>query len=147
LFDCIAKQYRVSHYTDLAASGVKYMRIHAYIKRLVELKTRVQKATKNLSPKQMEKVFTHVAAYFNVLSEPARLRIMYAVCSGEKSVSEVLEICGTSQANVSRHLLALHKAGILMRRKEGVTVYYSIADNATVEMCQTVCAKIAEGIH
>ena len=111
------------------------------------MKSRVQKATKNLTPKQMEKVFLQVAAYFNVLSEPARLRIMYSVCSGEKSVSEVVEMCGTSQANVSRHLLALHKARILMRRKEGVTVYYSIADNATVEMCQTVCAKIAEGIH
>ena len=111
------------------------------------MQTKVQKATKNLSPKQMEKVFSKVAEYFAVLSEPARLRIMYAVCSGEKSVSEVLEMCGTSQANVSRHLQALNKAGILLRRKEGVTVYYSIADNATVEMCQTVCAKIAESIH
>jgi len=111
------------------------------------MKARVQKATKNLSPKQMEKVFSEVAAYFSVLSEPARLRIMYAVCAGEKSVSEVLEICGTSQANVSRHLMALYQVGILQRRKDGVTVYYSIADNTTVEMCQTVCTKIAEGIH
>ena len=111
------------------------------------MKAKVQTATKNLSPKQMEKVFFQVASYFNVLSEPARLRILYSVCNGEKSVSEVVEMCGTSQANISRHLLALHKAGILMRRKEGVTVYYSIADNATGEMCQTVCAKIAESIH
>jgi len=111
------------------------------------MKARVQKATKNLSPKQMEKVFLKVAAYFSVLSEPTRLRITYAVCGWEKTVSEVMELCGTRQANVSRHLLALHKIGILLRRKEGVTVYYSIADNATVEMCQSVCAKIAEGIH
>jgi len=123
-----------------------YAYIHIFI--LIDvMQTKVQKATKNLSPKQMEKVFSKVAEYFTVLSEPARLRIMYAVCSGEKSVSEVLEMCGTSQANVSRHLQALNKAGILLRRKEGVTVYYSIADNATVEMCQTVCAKIAESIH
>jgi len=95
----------------------------------------------------MEKVFERVAQYFNVLSEPSRLRIMYAVCSGEKSVSEVVELCGSSQANVSRHLAALYKVGILLRRKEGTTVFYSIADNATVEMCQTVCAKIAENLH
>jgi DNA-binding transcriptional ArsR family regulator len=111
------------------------------------MKAKVQKATKNLSPKQMEKVFSQVAAYFNVLSEPARLRIMYAVCAGEKSVSEVVDMCGSSQANISRHLTVLHKAGILQRRKEGVTVYYAIADNATVDMCQSVCAKVAEGIH
>jgi DNA-binding transcriptional ArsR family regulator len=111
------------------------------------MKARVQKATKNLSPRQMERVFSEVAAYFTVLSEPARLRIMYAICAGEKSVSEVVQMCGTSQANVSRHLRALHKVGILQRRKEGVTVYYSIADDATIEMCQTVCAKIAQTIH
>lgn len=95
----------------------------------------------------MEMVFARVADYFNVLSEPSRLRILYAVCSGEKSVSEVVELCGSSQANVSRHLSALHRADILLRRKEGTTVFYSIADNATVEMCQTVCAKIAESLH
>ena len=113
----------------------------------MNIKAKVKKVTKDLSPKTMEKVFARVADYFSVLSEPSRLRIMYAVCSGEKSVSEVVELCGSSQANVSRHLAALHKAGILLRRKEGATVFYSIADNATVEMCQTVCAKIAESLH
>ncbi len=110
-------------------------------------KAKVKKATKNLSPESMEKVFSRVADYFSVLSEPSRLRIMYSVCSGEKSVSEVVELCGSSQANVSRHLAALHKVGILLRRKEGTVVFYSIADNATVKMCQTVCAKMAESLH
>lgn len=110
-------------------------------------KAQVQKAVKNLSPKQMETLFTGVANYFSVLSEPSRLRIMYAVCTGEKTVSEVLNICGSSQANVSRHLRALHQAGILNRRKDGVEVYYSIADNETVEMCQMVCSRLAQGLH
>lgn len=111
------------------------------------MKNKLNKATNKLSPQSMEMVFARVADYFNVLSEPSRLRILYAVCSGEKSVSEVVELCGSSQANVSRHLSALHRADILLRRKEGTTVFYSIADNATVEMCQTVCAKIAESLH
>jgi len=114
---------------------------------MMNIKAKAKKATKDLSPQAMEEVFSRVAEYFNVLSEPSRLRIMYAVCSGEKTVSEVVELCGSSQANVSRHLSALNKAGILLRRKEGITVFYSIADNATVEMCQTVCAKIAESLH
>ncbi|WP_216202293.1 metalloregulator ArsR/SmtB family transcription factor [Polynucleobacter sp. CS-Odin-A6] len=123
------------------------MHIYAYNNKLMNNKAKLKKATSNLSPALMEKVFERVAQYFDVLSEPARLRIMYAVCSGEKSVSEVIQLCGSSQANVSRHLAMLHKAGILLRRKEGTTVFYSIADNATVEMCQTVCAKIAESLH
>jgi DNA-binding transcriptional ArsR family regulator len=110
-------------------------------------KSKLKKVTVNLSPASMEKVFERVAEYFNVLSEPSRLRIMYAICNGEKSVSEVIQLCGSSQANVSRHLATLHRAGILMRRKEGATVFYSIADNATVEMCQSVCAKMAESLH
>ncbi len=113
----------------------------------MNIKAKVNKATKSLPPELLEKVFSRVADYFNVLSEPSRLRIMYAVCNGEKSVSEVVELCGSSQANVSRHLSTLHKAGILLRRKEGTIVFYSIADNATVKMCQTVCAKMAESLH
>ena len=67
---------------------------------MMKSKLKVKKAVSNLSPGAMEEVFARVAAYFNVLSEPSRLRIMYAVCSGEKSVSEVVELCGSSQANV-----------------------------------------------
>ncbi|MEY4059210.1 MAG: hypothetical protein RL551_449 [Pseudomonadota bacterium] len=117
------------------------------LKVTVKSKAQVQKAVKNLSPKQMESLFSNVASYFSVLSEPSRLRIMYAVCTGEKTVSEVIELCGSSQANVSRHLVALHKAGILNRRKQGVAVYYSIADNETVEMCQMVCSRLAQSLH
>ncbi len=113
----------------------------------MNIKAKVKKATKALPPESMDKIFSRVADYFSVLSEPSRLRIMYIVCSGEKSVSEVVELCGSSQANVSRHLSALHKAGILLRRKEGAIVFYSIADNTTVKMCQTVCVKMAESLH
>ena len=95
----------------------------------------------------MDELFLKMADFFGVLSESSRLRIMYAVCSGEKSVSEVVAHCGSSQANVSRQLTTLYKAGIVSRRKVGVTVYYSIADKATVDMCQLVCSKMAESLH
>lgn len=121
--------------------ALRYLKVH------VKSKIQAQKAVKNLTPKQMESLFSSMAGYFGVLSEPTRLRIMYAVCTGEKTVSDVIELCGSSQANVSRHLVALFKAGILKRRKQGVAVYYSIADNDTVEMCQMVCSRLAQGLH
>lgn len=101
---------------------------------------------KNLSPKQMELLFEKVSQFFAVLAEPSRLRILYALCQGEKSVSQVIEVSGSSQANVSRHLGSLHKAGILRRRKVGTTVYYSICDEVTLEMCQQVCGRISNGL-
>jgi DNA-binding transcriptional ArsR family regulator len=97
---------------------------------------------KRLSPEQMEALLKEVSAFFAVLAEPSRLRIMYALCDGEKSVSEVIEISKSSQANVSRHLGTLHEAGILARRKVGTTVYYSICDDATLEICQRVCGRV-----
>ena len=97
---------------------------------------------KQLSPEQMEALFKEVSGFFAVLAEPSRLRIMYALCEGEKSVSEVIEFSKSSQANVSRHLGTLHQAGILARRKVGTTVYYSICDDATLEICQRVCGRV-----
>ena len=97
---------------------------------------------KQLSPEQMESLFKEVSQFFAVLAEPSRLRIMYALCDGEKSVSEVIEFSKSSQANVSRHLGTLHQAGILARRKVGTTVYYSICDEATLEICQRVCGRV-----
>ena len=101
-------------------------------------------AKKQLSQQQMESLFVGVSEFFAVLSEPSRLRILYALCEGEKSVTEVIEMCGSSQANASRHLSALHQAKLLNRRKVGTTVFYAIEDQATLEICQNICARIAE---
>ena len=102
---------------------------------------------KNLGPKGMDELFSKMADFFNVLSESTRLRIMYAVCSGEKSVSDVVMHCGSSQANVSRQLSTLYKAGILNRRKVGATVFYSIADKSTVDLCQKICTRMSKDLH
>ncbi|MEY3642950.1 MAG: hypothetical protein RLZZ149_878, partial [Pseudomonadota bacterium] len=37
-----------------------------------------------------------------------------------------------------------HQAKILARRKIGTTVFYAIEDQATLEICQIICARIAE---
>jgi DNA-binding transcriptional ArsR family regulator len=102
--------------------------------------------TKDLSPAQMEQVFVQVSQFFSLLAEPSRLKILFILCNGEKSVNQVTQESGSSQANVSRHLTALHREGILARRKEGVTVYYAIEDEASLEICQSVCTRVVEKI-
>ena len=69
-----------------------------------------------------------IAARFHALGEVSRLKLIVAVGYGEKNVSQLVEATGLSQANVSRHLQTLTDAGILVRRKEGVCVFYSTAD-------------------
>lgn len=92
---------------------------------------------------ELDPVFDAVASYFSVLSEPTRLRIMHAICETEKTVSQIVEDIGTTQTNASRHLGLMHRAGVLARRKEGNLVYYRVADPSMVEICRTVCNRIA----
>ena len=90
----------------------------------------------------MGEVFERVANYFALLSEPMRLKILYALCDGGKAVTDIVSIAGSTQANVSRHLSLLYRAKLLSRRKEGTQVFYSISDRNALALCKTVCADV-----
>jgi len=92
---------------------------------------------------KLNHAFDVVASYFSVLSEPTRLRIMHAICEEEKTVSQIVEELGATQTNISRHLNLMHRSGVLARRKEGNQVHYRAADAAMVEICRSVCNRIA----
>jgi DNA-binding transcriptional ArsR family regulator len=91
----------------------------------------------------MAPLFEEVSHYFALLSQPTRLKILYAVCNGERSVNDIVAQVQSTQANVSRQINMLYRARILARRKEGSQVYYRIADQQTVELCKTVCGRVA----
>lgn len=91
----------------------------------------------------MSPVFDAVARYFAMLSDPTRLRIMHAVCGGERSVSDIVALTGGTQTNVSRHLSMMHERGALSRRKDGSHVYYRVADEALIAMCRDVCQRVS----
>ena len=96
---------------------------------------------------ELDPVFNRVAAYFRVLSEPMRLRIMHAVCDGEKTVSQIVEATSATQTNVSRHLSGMFESGALAWRKDGNLVYYRVGDPELVELCRSVCVRIAAEIE
>jgi len=88
-------------------------------------------------------VIQQVAEYFGVLSEPMRLRLLNLLRDGEKCVQELVDATQTSQANVSKHLKVMLQAGILSRRTEGTSAYYSVADELIFDLCSMVCDRIA----
>jgi DNA-binding transcriptional ArsR family regulator len=91
---------------------------------------------------ELSHVFEKVSQYFSLLSEPMRLRILHAICQGERTVNEVVaETCAT-QTNVSRHLNAMYRAGVLTRRKKGTFVFYSVADRVLTDLCRNVCTHM-----
>jgi ArsR family transcriptional regulator len=85
-----------------------------------------------------------VAARFKVLSDPMRLRILQTLEDGETSVSAIAEAVESTQPNVSKHLKILQDAGLVARRQEGNTVYYSIADESVFQLCEVVCSSLQE---
>ena len=89
-----------------------------------------------------EEALQLVAQRFAVLAEPMRLRLIQALFEGEKNVGELVAATDGTQANVSRHLQTLTAAHILSRRKEGLQVYYRIADPTIPRLCEVVCGAI-----
>ena len=89
-----------------------------------------------------EEALEEVARRFAVLSEPMRLRLIHALFEGERSVGDLVESSGGTQANVSRHLQHLANAGVLKRRKEGLQVFYAIGDPSIFQLCELVCGSL-----
>jgi DNA-binding transcriptional ArsR family regulator len=83
-----------------------------------------------------------VARRFKALGESGRLRLLDALRDGEKTVSELMERTGMGQANVSKHLQMLHALGFTTRRKDGLFVYYSLADQEIFTLCDIMCGRI-----
>lgn len=83
-----------------------------------------------------------VARRFRVIGEPMRIRILDRLRGGEASVLELAVALDASQQNVSKHLGVLHDAGIVSRRKDGTHVYYAIADEGVLELCEQVCGGL-----
>ena len=91
---------------------------------------------------QPDHVFEKAAGLFKVMSAPMRLRIINCLCDGEQNVSYLLEKIATTQPNMSQHLNTLFKSGVLAKRREGVQIYYCIANQHIVNLCKAMCAQL-----
>ena len=90
-----------------------------------------------------DQVFDSVAELFGVLSTPIRLKIISAVCNGEKNVSELLAEIDTTQPNMSQHLSMLYRSGVLSKRREGTQMYYRLQSERVATLCRAVCTQVA----
>ena len=87
-------------------------------------------------------LFDKVANRFKALGEPARLRILDALRSGELTVGDLCERTGLNQANLSKHLQLLHALAFVSRRKDGLFVYYSLTDEDVFQLCDIMCGRL-----
>jgi DNA-binding transcriptional ArsR family regulator len=94
-------------------------------------------ARKKSLPPVTDEALALIASWFRTLAEPSRLKILRAL-----DISELVEATGLTQANVSRHVQSLVDAGMVARRKEGLTVICFIADPSITELCDKVCSNL-----
>jgi DNA-binding transcriptional ArsR family regulator len=92
---------------------------------------------------ESDEVFEMAAEVFRVMSAPMRLKIISALCNGEKNVTQLLEEIETTQPNMSQHLNTLYQAGVIGKRREGVQIFYRIINDRVVTLCRAVCTQIA----
>jgi DNA-binding transcriptional ArsR family regulator len=87
-----------------------------------------------------------VAEHFKALGEPARLGILNCLRAGEMTVTELIDATGMGQANVSKHLQLLYRADFVKRRKEGIFIYYALADKDVFALCDLMCGRVERSV-
>jgi ArsR family transcriptional regulator len=74
------------------------------------------------------------ADIFQALGHPTRIAILEFLGEGELSAGALMEMLGMEQANVSQHLAILRAKQIVMNRRAGNQVFYSVRDPIIIEV-------------
>lgn len=94
-----------------------------------------------------DNVLELMAVKFRLLSDSTRLAILRTLLKGgEKNVGQLVTETGRTQTNVSKHLKQMARSGMLARRKEGLQVFYQLADPVVAKICRLVCDSIVDDV-
>lgn len=91
-----------------------------------------------------EELLYDLADLFKVFSDTTRVKILYALVTGERSVNDIAEATGTSQSAVSHQLRILKQAHLVKFRRDGRTINYSLADDHVLTILDQGMTHICE---
>ncbi|MFE9689116.1 ArsR/SmtB family transcription factor [Micromonospora sp. NPDC005806] len=74
------------------------------------------------------------AEFFKTLGHPARIRVLELLAEREHAVSELLPHVGIEAAHLSQQLAVLRRASLVVTRRDGSTVYYSLVSPQVAEL-------------
>lgn len=89
----------------------------------------------------MEKVYTDTAKILKAISDPKRLRIVDMLSCGELCACKILEAFHITQPTLSHDMKLLVEAGLVIDRREGKNIYYSL-NTETLQDLQNVLDKL-----
>ena len=85
-----------------------------------------------------DRLYGQFARLGKALASPHRLEVLDLLAQGERTVESLAIETGTSLANTSQHLQALRRAGLVDSRKQGLFVYYRLADPGVSDLCAAI---------
>ncbi|WP_153457492.1 ArsR/SmtB family transcription factor [Streptomyces smaragdinus] len=85
------------------------------------------------------------AEFFKTLGHPVRIRVLELLSRREHAVSEMLPEIGVEPAHLSQQLAVLRRANLVVTRREGSTVYYSLTSPEVSELL-TIARSILSGV-
>ncbi len=92
----------------------------------------------NIKPERMREAASAAETMLRALASRHRLMILCQLVDGERSVGELAAFLDLRQATVSQHLALLRKDGLVETRREGQTIWYSLASEAVRRLVQTL---------
>lgn len=69
-----------------------------------------------------------LAELFKIFGDSTRVRILYVLFEAEMCVCDIAQLLGMTQSAISHQLQVLKKSKLVKYRREGKTVFYSLAD-------------------
>ncbi len=85
-----------------------------------------------------ERLYAQFARLGKALGSPSRLELLELLAQGERTVDSLAQETALSVANVSQHLKALRAACLVERRKQGLFVWYRLADPIVFELSRAI---------
>ncbi|HLF99766.1 MAG TPA: metalloregulator ArsR/SmtB family transcription factor [Acidimicrobiia bacterium] len=86
------------------------------------------------------------AELFRALAHPARIRVLEVLAEGERSVSEIQPLVGIEPSHLSQQLGVLRRAGLVITRKDGAHVHYSLADPQLAKLLAVAKAMLIRSL-
>ena len=90
-----------------------------------------------------QQIYSQVARIGKVVCHGHRLELLEYLAQGERTVEALAKLTGLSVANTSQHLRVMRHSGLVEARKDGLYVYYSIADDEIVRLLSSM-RRLAE---
>ncbi len=80
------------------------------------------------------------------LADPKRIALLYALAEEPKSVTELVDILEMPQATVSRNLKILRERGMVIARRQGANIYYSLGDKRIIRALDLLREVLADDL-